>query len=128
MEKSLYMKIEDLKETAALARLNMDEKELTGAFPAFEQMLEYFAAMQAADRDETAFGASVSPGDSVFSGLSAVSRTVREDYFRPDTAFFSSTGEAGPEGGGNPDENLNENLLNNAGERDGRFLVIPNVL
>jgi aspartyl-tRNA(Asn)/glutamyl-tRNA(Gln) amidotransferase subunit C len=121
MGKLPYMKIDDLKETAALARLNMDEKELAGAFPAFEEMLEYFAAMQAADRDETAFGASFLSGGSVLSGLSAVSRTVNEDYFRPDAGF--SSGEEAPGG-----EDTNESLLDNAGERDGRFLVIPNVL
>ncbi|MDR1420067.1 MAG: aspartyl/glutamyl-tRNA amidotransferase subunit C [Treponema sp.] len=114
------MNIDDLKETAALARLTMDEEELAGAFPAFEQMLEYFAAMQAADRDETAFGASVLSGGSVLSGLSAVSRTVHEDYFRPD-AVFSPAWEA-------DGEDPAEILLKNAGERDGRFVVIPNVL
>jgi hypothetical protein len=43
------MNIEDLKETAALAHLNRGEAELEAAFPAFEQMLGFFAAMQAAD-------------------------------------------------------------------------------
>jgi aspartyl-tRNA(Asn)/glutamyl-tRNA(Gln) amidotransferase subunit C len=71
-------------------------------------MLEYFAAMQAADKDQ-AFDAG-----SGISGLSAVSRTVSSDYFRSDA------GDAG----GSPDESL----LDNAGGRDGRFLVIPNVL
>ncbi|MDR2371405.1 MAG: aspartyl/glutamyl-tRNA amidotransferase subunit C [Treponema sp.] len=118
MGKSVYMKIEDLRETAALARLNMDEKELAAAFPAFEQMLEYFAAMQAADRDGAgAAGSGVSGGGGALSGLSAVSKTVASAYFRPDDA-------AGPAG----DSDLNERLLDNAGGRDGRFLVIPNVL
>jgi aspartyl-tRNA(Asn)/glutamyl-tRNA(Gln) amidotransferase subunit C len=113
MGKSIYMNIEDLRETAALARLNMDEKELAAAFPAFEQMLEYFAAMQAADRD----GAAGSGRDGALSGLSAVSKTVASGYFRPDDTA------------GSPDDSgLNERLLDKAGGRDGRFLVIPNVL
>jgi aspartyl-tRNA(Asn)/glutamyl-tRNA(Gln) amidotransferase subunit C len=113
MGKLVYMKIEDLRETAALARLNMDEKELAAAFPAFEQMLEYFAAMQEAD---TA-GMAGSGKDGAIPGLSAVSKTVASGYFRPDCT-------AGPAG----DSGLNERLLENAGGRDGRFLVIPNVL
>jgi aspartyl-tRNA(Asn)/glutamyl-tRNA(Gln) amidotransferase subunit C len=120
MGKSVYMKIEDLRETAALARLNMDEKELAGAFPAFEQMLEYFAAMQAADKDEDAFGSGISDKGGALSGLSAVSRTVSSGYFRPD----NTAGPVSDSGGSGPDESL----LDNAGGRDGRFLVIPNVL
>jgi aspartyl-tRNA(Asn)/glutamyl-tRNA(Gln) amidotransferase subunit C len=110
------MKIEDLKETAALAHLNLSEKELAGAFPAFEQMLGYFAAMEAApvvwmaaDRDEA--------GGIALGGNSAVSRTVSSNHFRPDNLNSNNT-----------PNNLNENLLNNAGERDGRFVVVPNVL
>ncbi|GHV40494.1 hypothetical protein AGMMS49546_14500 [Spirochaetia bacterium] len=116
------MKIEDLQETAALAHLNMDEKELAGAFPAFEQMLGYFAAMQAADKDEAAFtGDSAALGNaaSAASGISAVSRTLVSGHFRPDNL--------NPNNNNNSDK-LNENLLNNAGERDGRFVVVPNVL
>jgi aspartyl-tRNA(Asn)/glutamyl-tRNA(Gln) amidotransferase subunit C len=130
------MTIEDLKETAALARLNMDDAELSAAFPAFEQMLRFFAIMQAADRDEAAFGAplkgpSGSPpagpqaagapaGAGSFRGTSVedtgITRTVASDSYRPDAA------------GALPPDDLNEKILNNAGERDGRFLVIPNVL
>jgi aspartyl-tRNA(Asn)/glutamyl-tRNA(Gln) amidotransferase subunit C len=105
------MKIEDLKETAALAHLNLGEDELAAAFPAFERMLGYFAAMQGADGDRAAFPEA--PPETPLS--SAVARTVESGFFRADQC-----GEA-PSG-------LNENLLNNGGERDGRFLVIPNVL
>jgi aspartyl-tRNA(Asn)/glutamyl-tRNA(Gln) amidotransferase subunit C len=120
------MKIEDLQETAALAHLNLSEKELAGAFPAFEQMLGYFAAMQAADRDEAAFaGGSSTLGNSALdssagtpAGVSAVSRTVSSGHFRPDNLNPNN----------NPSDNPNEDLLNNAGERDGRFVVVPNVL
>ena len=125
------MTIEDLRETAVLARLNMDDAELAAAFPAFEQMLGFFAVMQAADRDEAAFGAPLkgpagSPaagapsGTGSFRGTSAedtgITRIVASDGYRPDAA------------GAVPPDDLNEKILNNAGERDGRFLVIPNVL
>jgi aspartyl-tRNA(Asn)/glutamyl-tRNA(Gln) amidotransferase subunit C len=122
------MTIEDLKETAALARLNMDEAELSAAFPAFEQMLGFFAVMQAADADEAAFGAPLKgpaaagapPGTDSFRGTSledtGITRAAASGGYRLDAA------------GAVPPDDLNEKILDNAGERDGRFLVIPNVL
>jgi aspartyl-tRNA(Asn)/glutamyl-tRNA(Gln) amidotransferase subunit C len=109
------MKIEDLKETAELAHLNLRDDELAAAFPAFEQMLGYFAAMQAADSDKEAFPVSSAAGLSA--GQAANARTAPSTFFRSDAASAVVTGV-----------NLNENILNNAGDRDGRFLVIPNVL
>ncbi|MDR2402649.1 MAG: aspartyl/glutamyl-tRNA amidotransferase subunit C [Spirochaetaceae bacterium] len=112
------MKIDDLRETALLAHLNLDDGELAAAFPAFEQMLGFFAAMQAADEDRAAFSVPLSgpavetPGSSDFSPL------VYADHFRSDADNPSNNAASG----------LNENLLNNAGERDGRFIVVPNVL
>jgi aspartyl-tRNA(Asn)/glutamyl-tRNA(Gln) amidotransferase subunit C len=108
------MKIEDLQETAALAHLNMDEKDLAGAFSAFEQMIGYFAAMQAADKDEASFTASIAGGTE---GMAASSRVVGSDYFRPDRSDAN-----------NNSEGLSEKILERAGDRDGRFVVIPNVL
>jgi aspartyl-tRNA(Asn)/glutamyl-tRNA(Gln) amidotransferase subunit C len=111
------MNIEDLQETAALAHLNLNAAELAGAFPAFEQMLGFFAAMQAADKDREAFPEPISD-------LSAVSRTVCADHFRPDVPLSDdATGaaSAGP-------SSLDREILNNAGEQDGRFIVVPNVL
>jgi aspartyl-tRNA(Asn)/glutamyl-tRNA(Gln) amidotransferase subunit C len=104
------MNIEDLQVTAQLAYLNMDEKELAAAFPAFEQMLDFFAAMQAADQDRAAFS-------------EAATRTVRSDHFRSDTLNHNPNNS--PSTGS---DCLNENLLNNAGDRDGRFIVVPNIL
>jgi aspartyl-tRNA(Asn)/glutamyl-tRNA(Gln) amidotransferase subunit C len=109
------MKIEDLQETAQLAHLNLDETELTGAFPAFEQMLGFFAAMQAADEDTRAFSASVS-------SLNEPQWTASSRHFRSDIVQNNSNNP--PYSSDGP----NENLLNNAGERDGRFIVVPNVL
>jgi aspartyl-tRNA(Asn)/glutamyl-tRNA(Gln) amidotransferase subunit C len=112
------MNIDDLQETARLAHLNLDEAELAASFPAFEQMLGFFAAMQAADEDREAFPwEAASRGD----GFSGVSRTVTSDHFRSDNQHPDNDSTADPQG-------LNENLLNNAGDRDGRFIVVPNVL
>jgi aspartyl-tRNA(Asn)/glutamyl-tRNA(Gln) amidotransferase subunit C len=104
------MKIGDLQETADLAHLNLGEEELAAAFPAFEQMLGYFAAMQVADQDGAAFHTE---------GMAASSRLVPAAYFRGDTVNPANA---------NPPEDLQENMLAKAGERDGRFVVIPNVL
>jgi aspartyl-tRNA(Asn)/glutamyl-tRNA(Gln) amidotransferase subunit C len=105
------MRIEDMRETAALAHLNLGEEELAAAFPAFEQMLGYFAAMQEADGDREAFPEA--PPASPLS--SALARTVDSGFFRADHHGEHPSG-------------LNEKLLSNGGDRDGRFLVIPNVL
>ncbi|MDR2150932.1 MAG: aspartyl/glutamyl-tRNA amidotransferase subunit C [Spirochaetaceae bacterium] len=94
------MKRTDLQETAALAHLTLDESELIRAFPAFEQMLEFFAAMQGAATDPSV-------------GSSAHSRVVSAAHFRPDTTDSCT-------------EPMD--LITNAGEHDGRFIVIPNVL
>jgi aspartyl-tRNA(Asn)/glutamyl-tRNA(Gln) amidotransferase subunit C len=104
------VEIEDLRETAALAHLNPDEHELAGALSAFEEMLGYFALMQAAD-GETAGPAS---------GISAVARTVSSGHFRGDRGVSPAPPS--------PGEDQIEEMLNSAGERDGRFVVIPNVL
>jgi aspartyl-tRNA(Asn)/glutamyl-tRNA(Gln) amidotransferase subunit C len=113
------MNIDDLKITAQLAHLNMDEQELAAAYPAFEQMLGYFAAMQAADSDTAAFAAPLAQLSGGSAGNSGASGTVSADFFRSD----------------NPNCNMNNalsassnGLLNNAGDRDGRFIVVPNVL
>ena len=108
------MEFSDLQETADLAHLNMAERELRGAFPAFEQMLGYFAVMQAADRDEAAFTAVMSGSG----GMTAGARVVNSGWFRPDSANPGSVSGA----------DMGETLLSKAGERDGRFVVIPNVL
>jgi len=104
------MDIRDLQETADLAHLNLREEELQAAFPAFEEMLAFFAAMQTADLE----GASGSTS-SVAEGMAASARTVNSSLFRPDNAKPRIDG-------------LSEAMLQKAGERDGPFIVIPNVL
>jgi aspartyl-tRNA(Asn)/glutamyl-tRNA(Gln) amidotransferase subunit C len=142
------MEIEDLRETAALAHLNLDEKELSGAFSAFEQMLGYFAAMQAADHDsQTAALPGGNTGVSVVTGpaagISAVARTVSSDHFRHEPSTKPQSGEGSPldnqnltlnannpggSPGGQDGEEVIARMLDSAGERDGRFVVVPNVL
>jgi aspartyl-tRNA(Asn)/glutamyl-tRNA(Gln) amidotransferase subunit C len=107
------MNIEDLRETAALAYLNLGDEELAAAFPAFEQMLGYFAAMQAADKDEAAFGGGP---EAAPAGLSALARTVSSGHFRHDNQNSHTS------------EDITGPMLDNSGERDGRFVVVPNVL
>jgi aspartyl-tRNA(Asn)/glutamyl-tRNA(Gln) amidotransferase subunit C len=109
------MKIEDLQETAALAHLSMEAEELAGAFPAFEQMLGYFAAMQAADEDRVAF-----PEDAAAIASFSAARNVSSGHFRPDTFPHNPQGLN--------DQPSNSDLLHNAGDRDGPFIVVPNVL
>jgi aspartyl-tRNA(Asn)/glutamyl-tRNA(Gln) amidotransferase subunit C len=119
------MKIDDLQTTAQLAHLNMEEAELAAAFPAFEQMLGFFAAMQAADNDAGAFPAGFA-GDAEQIGSSAFVESAA--HFRgdkPNHAPNSSqnTGSAGLGG-----EAADPSLLDNSGDRDGRFILVPNVL
>jgi aspartyl-tRNA(Asn)/glutamyl-tRNA(Gln) amidotransferase subunit C len=109
------MEIADLQETASLAHIQLDEKELNSTLAAFEQMLGFFAAMQAADADSQAFAAPIAASAE---GMAASSRMVKAVYFRQDAL---SSGER-------HEGNLAEAMLAQAGERDGRFLVIPNVL
>lgn len=104
------MNIQELEETAALAHLDMDRNELAAALPAFEQMLGFFAVMQEADGD-AAFNALVPP---LAPGQAAGTRLANAAYFRGDAE--AETGVSA------------ERLIEAAGERDGCFIVIPNVL
>ena len=103
------MNIEDLKETAALAHLNLEEAELAAAFPAFEEMLGYFAAMQAAGTGDAPLSAGPGGGSTVSSAC------FRADGEDPRSAPLRGDAMSG-------------RLLENPGERDGRFVVVPNVL
>jgi aspartyl-tRNA(Asn)/glutamyl-tRNA(Gln) amidotransferase subunit C len=100
------MDVQVLEETAALAHLKADKDELAAALPAFEQMLDFFAAMAGAGDNATDTAA----------GQAAGAQLVGADHFRSDGPNESAA-----------DADL-EAVLNNAGERDGRFIVIPNVL
>jgi len=113
------MTIEDLKETAEMAHLNPDGKDLSGIFPSFAEMIAFFDTMQTADEDRVAFPDGLTSVSSAMAGASGNYRTVNSRFYRSDvntkSGFNSSPGSA-------------DKLLDNAAERDGRFLVVPNVL
>lgn len=98
------MDIDELRVTASLARLEMSDEELAAHGGAFEMMLEYFSAMQKADR---IIGESPEAGGS---GGVAKPEMFRDDAFRG--ALKTNPGE----------------IIEKAGETDGNFIVIPNVL
>lgn len=102
--------IDELIETAALAHLALDESELEKMLPAFDQMLEYFTIMKNADDDRAAFPNGFNDLDN--------SRAVSPRFFRSDDDTSTTDGSV----------SNSESLLNNAGGRDGRFIVIPNIL
>ena len=112
------MTIEILKETAEMAHLNPDEGELAGIFPAFAELIGFFDTMQAAEEDRTAFpegnpGPDTGSRRRVPEGLEPIPPSLAGANVPPnETASASQT----------------ESLLDNSGERDGRFFVIPNVL
>jgi aspartyl-tRNA(Asn)/glutamyl-tRNA(Gln) amidotransferase subunit C len=121
------MNIEDLKVTAQLAHLNLNEGELAASFPAFEQMLGFFAAMQAAGEDTAAFADSFSLQTGA---AGANARTVRAGHFRSDAHNPNNAHTTASNGLNQPviRAPIDNDLIDNAGERDGRFIVIPNVL
>ena len=103
------MDLQELEITAQLAHLNLSKDELKAAFPAFEQMIGFFAAMQEADNDTV-----------IKSYPAAEARLAGAEHFR-----FEDNDMPAPK---ERDSVLNRHLLETAGERDGRFIVIPNVL
>jgi Asp-tRNA(Asn)/Glu-tRNA(Gln) amidotransferase C subunit len=113
MESNKNSLFDDLVATAELARLDISEAELRSALPAFEEMVNYFAEMEAADDDIAAFGKPLSEF-----GRSALKLAPR--FFRPDNG-------AGVENY-NPSFSLNEKFVENSPEHDGPFIVVPNVL
>ncbi|MDR2211936.1 MAG: aspartyl/glutamyl-tRNA amidotransferase subunit C [Spirochaetaceae bacterium] len=106
----LFMDRKELEETAALAHLNINGEELTAALPAFEQMLGFFALMQGADAEVPV------PAAGIASGQAAGSALVNSGHFRGDAAPAGQIPVS------------RDDLLKNAGDRDGAFIVIPNVL
>jgi len=104
------MTIEELKETAETAHLRPGDSELKEILPLFSEMLEFFDIMQKADNDKTSF-----PGG--LPGSEKSSLVVDSKFYRPN-------GQSGKK-----DAPLNNgDLIDSAGERDGRFIVVPNVL
>jgi aspartyl-tRNA(Asn)/glutamyl-tRNA(Gln) amidotransferase subunit C len=113
------MNMDDLRETARLAHLNLDDAALARAFPAFEQMLGFFAAMQAADQEDAFIPLPGAEGSAAWFHGSA--QTVNSAHFRPD----APPSAASP---GLNAQDLDWDPLDSAGGRDGQFIMVPNVL
>ena len=89
---------EELFATASLARLNLDEEEAEKLNHTITQMIEYLSLMDNIDVD----------------ALSATSHVVvQENRVREDIPAEIS---------------IADKLIENAPEKDGRFIVVPNVL
>ena len=89
---------EELLVTASLARLELDETEAEKLNQAITQMIEYFSLMEKLDVDN------LPPT----THISAKENRTREDV----TAEIS----------------IADKLIENAPEKDGRFIVVPNIL
>ncbi len=92
------MELQELRITAALAYLDLEEEKFEKLQLAVEQMLQYFSKMMEVDIE----------------GLSPTTHAlVHENRTRPDQVFpFEDT----------------DSLLENAPETEDRFIVIPNIL
>ena len=102
------MKLEDLIETAKIAHLYADEAELKLMFPAFEEMTGLFDAMADSEAFMAPAKENSETGKVVLSNFN--SNTLNNSFNNPHN------------------NSLIEEMLNNAGERNGRFIVVPNVL
>jgi aspartyl-tRNA(Asn)/glutamyl-tRNA(Gln) amidotransferase subunit C len=92
------MDAEELSATARMARLTLTDSEVEKLRAAVERMLQYFSLMREVDVD----------------GLAPTTHALlRENRLREDR-------EDG--------RNLSDELIENAPEREERFIVIPNVL
>lgn len=118
------MEQDDLQATASLARLGLTEAEAAAALPAFEQMLEYFAAMKAADGDSAAFGAPISELPPTAQAAAAGNR-ARPDFYN---RFGNNNINSNPNPASNRLPEISDAMLALAAESENRFIVIPNVL
>lgn len=113
-----------LQATASLARLGLTEAEAKTALPAFELMLEYFAAMKAADDDAAAFGAPISELPPT-AQVAAAGNKARPDYYN---RFGNNNLNLNSNNPANRLPELSDAMLDLAAESENRFIVIPNVL
>ncbi len=91
-------------ETAELAHLDLTEEELDSALPSFEQMIDFFALMMKADESAKTIHLDRSKEES------PVGLIPRADNIKNSSASLTDT------------------LISAAGESDGRFIIVPNVL
>ncbi|AEJ19137.1 hypothetical protein [Gracilinema caldarium] len=120
------MKLDDLKVTARLSHLGLNEEDLGAALPAFEQMLDYFAVMQTADGSiaDTTGTADIT---AVHSDV-VVSIHQFNNNNSPANAANLTINALNNVGNHSENQPNNNDLLNQAGERNGNFIVVPNVL
>ena len=103
--------------TAELAYLPVEEAELTQLFPAFKESLDFIAVIQTFSKAEDS--------ERVTNFLlGTIAGKVDSTRIRPDTAPLNparaSTDPAS--------DQQNKTLLNYAGEQDGNFIAVPNIL
>ena len=98
--------------TAQLAHLTLDKDQLNAIFPQFEQTIGFFDSMEKAETDPSF--AELMQGEKISQPATAL--FVDAQVLRDDTVDAAEKSA------------LVEELLNNAGERDGNFFKIPNVL
>jgi Asp-tRNA(Asn)/Glu-tRNA(Gln) amidotransferase C subunit len=102
----------------------LSEQDIKTIFPAFKQMLSLFAVMQNADSEPAPGPAGEdSPPHETMPAVNtqadfvtASAKPVGSGFLRPDTARQETQ------------KDVNEFMLSQAPERDGNFIVIPNVL
>lgn len=92
-----------------MAHLNLNDDELAAMYPRFEQMIDFFSSARNAGKDTKAFPGGIKNDEPVLPGT----RKFNSGFFRPDMPV---------------DSKEKDSMLDNAGERDGRFLLVPNVL
>lgn len=118
---------DELLATASLAHLGLTVEEAEASLPAFEQMLEYFAAMKAADQDGQLLGllgssslqsSAVHP----FRDDNGTDNNLNNNNTSTDTTHTSRV--IGPD----RLANLADTLLLQAPESENNFIVLPNVL
>lgn len=131
------MDLRELELTAELAHFNLGKDQLAALFPAFTQMTGFFDTMREADND-AAFTAMLRNADENAAQGAAQNQphTGGKSYPVAGALYTGSAQHRGDEdelsapaadisaeGGG-----VREKMLAAAGERDGNFIVIPNVL
>ena len=107
------MEIDDLRKTADMARLCVNEQESQETLAALNDVLAYLDIMQAYD----GAGADVP---------APLCRFVDSAHFR----YGNASIDAGPVADATADAGAfaDKEMLERAPEKDGRFIVIPNVL
>jgi aspartyl-tRNA(Asn)/glutamyl-tRNA(Gln) amidotransferase subunit C len=101
---TLSVDMGELRVTAELAHIAFSEDELSRSLPAFQEMLSFFSVMRTAEMGGTAENAA-----------EFRNAPVRDARFMREDAEEERLAEP-------------EDMIARAGERDGRFIVIPNVL